>query len=180
MPEQFENGRKLDGKDSLQGFDAKEVCLYPKNLSVSFQKRLIMFCFHHFQVFTRCSFPNVPIRVPFSQSTVFKICRQKMCRFRVNRRPIRRIFHRFQNVPASCERSLRVLNNINISDTCTHLYRSQLPSILVRKNTFHSSDHKRLNYLLHRSMTVDNRRHTSSYHMLWYKDIIFNDRRVLK
>ena len=29
-----------------------------------------------------------------------------MCRFRVNRRPIRRIFHRFQNVPASCERSL--------------------------------------------------------------------------
>ena len=29
-----------------------------------------------------------------------------MCRFRVNGRPIRRIFHRFQNVPASCERSL--------------------------------------------------------------------------
>ena len=30
-----------------------------------------------------------------------------MCRFRVNRRPIGHIFHRFQNVPASCERSLR-------------------------------------------------------------------------
>ena len=29
-----------------------------------------------------------------------------MCRFRVNSRPIRLIFHRFQNVPASCERSL--------------------------------------------------------------------------
>ena len=28
-----------------------------------------------------------------------------MCRFRVNGRPIRRIFHRFQNAPASCERS---------------------------------------------------------------------------
>ena len=40
----------------------------------------------------------------FSISTVFKICRQKMCRFRVNGRPIRRIFHRFHNVPASCER----------------------------------------------------------------------------
>ena len=77
MPEQFENGRKLDGKDSLQGFDAKEVCLHPKNLSVSFQKRLKMFCFRHFQVFTRCSFQNEPIRVPFSKSTVFKICRQK-------------------------------------------------------------------------------------------------------
>ena len=29
-----------------------------------------------------------------------------MCRFRVNGKPIRRIFRRFQNVPASCERSL--------------------------------------------------------------------------
>ena len=80
--------------------------LNPKNRSVSFQKRLKMFYFHHFKVFTRCRFQNVPIRVPFSKSAVFKICRQKMCRFRVNRRPIRRIFHRFQNVPASCERSL--------------------------------------------------------------------------
>ena len=46
------------------------------------------------------------------QSSVFKICRQKMCRFRVNRRPIRRIFHRFQNLPASCERSLNPMNHI--------------------------------------------------------------------
>ena len=106
MPDKFENGRKLDGKDSLQGFDAKEVCLHPKNLSASFQKRLKMFCFRHFQVFTRCSFPNVLIRFSLSKSTVFKICRQKMCRFRVKRRPLRRIFHRVQNVPASCERSL--------------------------------------------------------------------------
>ena len=29
-----------------------------------------------------------------------------MCRFHVNGRPIRHIFHHFQNVPASCERSL--------------------------------------------------------------------------
>ena len=107
MSQQFENGRELDGKSSSQGFDAKEVYLHPKNRSVSFQKKLKMFTCRHFQVFTRCSFQNVPVRVPFSKSTVFKICRQKMCRFRVNGRPIRRIFHRFQNVPASCERSLR-------------------------------------------------------------------------
>ena len=96
----------LPVKSSLQDFDAKEVYLNPKNRSVSFQKRLKMFHFHQFKVFTRCRFQNVHLRVPFSKSAVFKICRQKMCRFRVNRRPIRRIFHRFQNVPASCERSL--------------------------------------------------------------------------
>ena len=98
--------RNLPVKSSLQDFDANSVNLNPKNRSVSFQKRLKMFYFHHFKVFTRCRFQDVPIRVPFSKSAVFKICRQKMCRFRVNRRPIRRIFHRFQNVPASCERSL--------------------------------------------------------------------------
>ena len=96
-------------KSSLQDFDAKEVYLNPKNRSVSFQKRLKMSYFHHFKVFTRCRFQNVPMRVSFSKSTVFKICWQKMCRFHVNRRPIRRIFHNFQNVPASCERSLSSL-----------------------------------------------------------------------
>ena len=79
--------RNLPVKSSLQDFDANEVNLNPKNRSVSFQKRLKMFYFHHFKVFTRCRFQNVPIRVPFSKSAVFKICRQKMCRFRVNRRP---------------------------------------------------------------------------------------------
>ena len=37
IPEQFENGRNLDGKTSLQDFDAKEVYIHPKNRSVSFQ-----------------------------------------------------------------------------------------------------------------------------------------------
>ena len=32
-----------------------------------------------------------------------------MYRFRVNGRPIRHIFHRFQNVPASCKRSLNAV-----------------------------------------------------------------------
>ena len=113
MPEQFENGRKLDGKNSLQSFGAKEVYLHPKNRSVSFQKRLKMLCFRHFQVFTRCSCQNVSVRVPFSKSTVVKICRQKMCRFRVNGWPIRRFLHLFQSVPASCERSLKVLFGLN-------------------------------------------------------------------
>ena len=47
------------------------------------------------------------------QSSVFKIYRflnlpAKIyrCRFCVNGRPIRHFFHRFQNVPASCESSL--------------------------------------------------------------------------
>ena len=120
MPEQFENGRKLDGKSSSQGFDAKEVYLHPKNRSVSCQKRLKMFSFRHFQVFTGCSFQNVPVRVPFSKPTVFKLCRQKMCRFRVNGRSIRRIFHCFQNVPASYERSLRILHQTGTTHTGTH------------------------------------------------------------
>ena len=93
--------RNLPVKNPLQDFDANSVNLNPKN-RLSFQKCLKMFYFHHFKVFTRCRFQNVPIRVPFSKSAVFKICRQKMCRFRVNRRPIRRIFHCFQNVLASC------------------------------------------------------------------------------
>ena len=130
MPAHFENGEKvtvakfeltftryrqnlntegyLAVKDSLQDFDAKEMYLHPKNQLVSLIKDRKVFFFYHFlsRVFTRCCFKIMPVRVPFSKSTVFKICRQKMCYFRVNRRPIRHIFHRFQNVPASCERSL--------------------------------------------------------------------------
>ena len=98
--------RNLTVRNSFRDFDAIERYLHLKCQSVLFKKRRKMFFFRHFQVFTRCRFQNVPIRAPFSKSTVFKLCRQKMCRFRVNGRPIRHIFHRFQNVPASCERSL--------------------------------------------------------------------------
>ena len=111
MPEQFENDRKFDSKKTLHDFDAKEMYLQSINRSVSFQQRREMFCFHHFRLFTRCCFKTLSARVSFSKSTVFKICRQNMCRFRVNGRPIRHIFHRFQTVPASCERSLR-LNDV--------------------------------------------------------------------
>ena len=91
IPEQFENSRNLDGKSSLQHFDAKEAYLHHKSRSVLFQKCLKMYCFHHVQVFTRRRFQNVLVRVLFSKPI----------------RPIRRIFHRFRNVPASCERNLR-------------------------------------------------------------------------
>ena len=60
------------------------------------QKRRKMFCLHHCRVFTRCCFKFRPVRGPFSKSTVFEICRQNMCRFHVNGRPIRHIFHRFK------------------------------------------------------------------------------------
>ena len=53
-----------------------------------------------------CRYQNRPVRVPFSKSNIFKICRQKICCLRVNKKPIRHIFRRFQNVPASFERSL--------------------------------------------------------------------------
>ena len=63
----------LDGKNSLQDFDAKEMYLHRKNRSVSLQKRLKMFFFHHFQMFIRWCFQNLPIEflfqnLPFSKS----------------------------------------------------------------------------------------------------------------
>ena len=106
IPAQFENGKKFDGKNSLQDFDAKEVYVHHKNRLVSFTKDRKMFCLLHFRLYTRCCFKIMPIRVPFSKYIVFKTCRQKKCCFRVSGRSIRQIFHRFQNMTASCERSL--------------------------------------------------------------------------
>ena len=102
MPEQFENGRKLDGKNSLQDFDAKEVCLHPKSRSVSFQKRLKC----SFFVIFKCLHDAVSKMCRLEFRFRFQNLPAKKCRFRVNGRPSRRIFHRFQNVPASCECSL--------------------------------------------------------------------------
>ena len=110
--------RDLTVRNSLQDFDAIERYLHHKCQSILFQNRRKLFYFHHFQVFTRCRFQNVPVRVQFSKSTVFKMCRQKMCRFRVNGRPICHIFHRFQNVPASCERSLIFANHLFDNEMC--------------------------------------------------------------
>ena len=80
----FKTVRDLIVRNSFQDFDAVERYLYPKCQSVLFQKRRKLFYFQNIQVFTKCRFQNVPVRVQFSISTVFKICRQKMCRFRVN------------------------------------------------------------------------------------------------
>ena len=73
--------RDLTVRNSLQDFDAIERYLQPKFQSVLFQKRRKLFYFQNFEVFTRSRFQNVPVRVQFSKSTVFKMCRQKMCRF---------------------------------------------------------------------------------------------------
>ena len=117
MPEQFENGRKFDCRNSLQDFDAKEAYFtlrIDKSLSESVERCsvFIIFVCSNSAVSKMCRLDKsrsnrFHVRVPFSKSTVFKICRQKICRFHVNGRPIRHIFHRFQNVPASCECSLR-------------------------------------------------------------------------
>ena len=85
ISEQFENGKKLDGKNSLQDFDAKEVYLHPNNRPVSFQKHLKMFHFSSCSGVYRMSFPKCA-----GYSSIFKI-------------------YRFQNLPAkivpfSCER----------------------------------------------------------------------------
>ena len=65
MLEQFENGRKFDGKNSLQDFDAKEMYLQPRNRSVAFQKHGQKVCFYFFE---------------HSHNAVSKMCRLE-CRF---------------------------------------------------------------------------------------------------
>ena len=47
-----------------------------------------------------------------SQNMQYTRSLDSMTDFRVNGRPIRHIFHRFQNVPSSCERSLNLSDNI--------------------------------------------------------------------
>ena len=67
----FENGRKFDGKNSLQDFDAKEKYLHPKNRPFSTQKR------------EKCS---LYIIVECSHDAVSNLCR---------------VGFRFQNLPFS-------------------------------------------------------------------------------
>ena len=99
--------RHSKAKSCCKTFMPKK-CTFTLRIDKSRFKSVENICFYHFRVFTRCHFQNVPVRVPSSKSTVFTICRQKMCRFRVEGRPISYIFHHFQNLPASCERSLSV------------------------------------------------------------------------
>ena len=108
MPEQFENSRKLDGKNSLQDFDAKEVCLHPKNRWVSFQKRLkcsifVIFKCLHDAVSKMC-------RLEFRfQNLPFQNLPAKNVPFSCEREVYPSNFHRFQNVAVSYERSLNAL-----------------------------------------------------------------------
>ena len=66
--------------------------LHPKNRSISFQKRRKMLCSHHFRVFTWWA-KNGP--------------------FSCEREAYPSHSHRFQNMPASCERSFNFLKKVN-------------------------------------------------------------------
>ena len=107
----------LTVRNSLRDVDAIERYLHPKCRSV-----IVLFSNDAVSKMCRLEFS-------FSKSTVFKMCRQKGCRFRVNRRPISHIFHRFQNVSASCERSLRC--KVLFGNIAHHL-ETEIRKILVR------------------------------------------------
>ena len=113
----------LTVRNSLRDFDAIERYLHPKCRSVLFQKRQKLFYFHHFRVFKRCRFQNVPVRVQF-----FNIYRSQNV-------PAK-------NVPFSCERSLRKLGmcsenrkqNINsIASVTTNSFIFDLPDDIIKR-----------------------------------------------
>ena len=105
MPEQCENDGKFDGKNSQQDIDTKERYLQPNIRRVSFQKRRKMFYFYHLEssndtVSKMCRLEFRFQNLPFSNSS------DKNVPFSCELGTYPSHFHRFQNVPASCERSL--------------------------------------------------------------------------
>ena len=101
MTEQFENGWKFVSKTRCETLMLKKFN-YTLRIDQCHSKSEKKVLFSSSSSDYAMPFQNVPVRVLFSKSTVVKICRQKMCRFRVNGRPIHRVLHRFQNAPASC------------------------------------------------------------------------------
>ena len=98
--------------NSLRDFNGKEMYLRLKNQSRSFRKRqkcsvFIMFEHSHHVIFKLCRLEFIFQNVPFSKSAG-----KKMCRFRVNGRPIRDIFHPFQNV--WCLHHVKAVSFLNI------------------------------------------------------------------
>ena len=91
---------------------------------------------------------SVPVTAPFSKSTNFKTCQLKMYRFPVNGGlsvTFFDIFHRFQNVPASCGRSLgfrtMIQNKVNnrrkqIEHTLLKFERFSAPTEIRVSNRF--------------------------------------------
>ena len=86
MPKKFTFTPRIDRSHPKS---AEKCCVY------------IIFECSHDAVSKMCRVEFRFLNLPFSKSAW-----KKMCRFRINGRPIRHIFHRFQNVPASCERSV--------------------------------------------------------------------------
>ena len=64
--------------------------------------------------FTRCRFQNVPVRVSFSKSTVFKMCRQR-------------------NVPFCCEREAYPSHFFTVFIMCPHCVNAVLDSTVFAK-----------------------------------------------
>ena len=117
--------RNLTADNSLQYFDTKEMHLHPKNQSVLFRKRQKMFCFNHFRVYTQCRFQDVPVGVPFSKSTVFKIYRFQNLPF--SKSTVFKIY-RFQNLPFSKSTVFKIYRFQNLPfSKCTvfKMYRFQ-------------------------------------------------------
>ena len=70
-------------------------------------------------------FPKRSSEFRFQNLSFSKTARKKNCRSHVNERPIQHNFHRFQNVPASCERSLNLLEfalNVTVFYAGNHPY----------------------------------------------------------
>ena len=94
-------------KMSLQNLDAKKLYIQPKEWISLVPKRLQMFCFHHFPVFTRCRSKMCRLASRF-QTLSFSNLPAKNMPLSFEREAYPSNFHRFQNVSASCERSQSV------------------------------------------------------------------------
>ena len=90
---------------SLQDFDAIERYLHPKCRSVLFQKASKIVLFSSFSSVYTMLFPMCWLEFSFL-NLPFSKCAGKNMPFSCEREAISHIFHRFQNVPASCERGL--------------------------------------------------------------------------
>ena len=97
--------RNLTVQNQLQHIISKKRT-YTLRINQSRSKASKHVLFSSLRVFTRCRFQSVPVRIPFSKSIAFQNLPAKNLPFSCEHTPIRHIFHRFQDVPGSCERSL--------------------------------------------------------------------------
>ena len=109
----FKTVRNLTVKKALQDFGVKEMYLQESIslvLRASKKAKLSSFSSVYTIPFPKCAGKSSVFKIYRFQ----KIYRQKVCRFRVNGRPISHTFHRFQNVPAQCKRDLALLRRFEV------------------------------------------------------------------